>query len=135
LRKKKVAHRRESNLSSLGRPVQASACERYLNSFPTVPADPSLYTAPDQDLLARLGSSTNGLTSDQAERILKEVGPNTVAAGGRRSIVMDILHRCKNPLVVQLLVMAGLFYWTDDPGDASIVGAMVVLSVILSYVH
>jgi Mg2+-importing ATPase len=58
-----------------------------------------------------------------------------VAAGGRKSIVMDILHRCKNPLVIQLLVMCALFYWTDDPGDASIVGAMVVLSVILSYVQ
>ena len=100
-----------------------------------MPTDPSLYTAPEQDLLSRLGSSTNGLSAEQSERILKEVGPNTVAAGGRKSIVMDILHRCKNPLVIQLLVMCALFYWTDDPGDASIVGAMVVLSVILSYVQ
>ena len=100
-----------------------------------MPTDPSLYTAPEKDLLARLGSSTNGLTSEQAEKALKEHGPNTVAAGGRRSMFMDILHRCKNPLVIQLLVMCALFYWTDDPGDASIVGAMVVLSVILSYVQ
>jgi Mg2+-importing ATPase len=101
----------------------------------TVPTDPSLYTASEQDLFQRLGSSASGLKAEQAEDILKSVGPNTVAAGGRKSLVMDILHRCKNPLVIQLLVMCGVFYWTDDPGDASIVGAMVVLSVILSYVQ
>lgn len=47
---------------------------------------------------------------------------------------MDLLHRCKNPLVVQLLVMAALFYWAaDDPQSATIVGMMVFLSVFLSY--
>jgi Mg2+-importing ATPase len=100
-----------------------------------VPTDPSLYTASEADLLGRLGSTANGLSAEKAERILKEVGPNTIAATGRKSLVMDILHRCKNPLVIQLLVMCALFYWTDDPGDAAIVGAMVVLSVILSYVQ
>ncbi len=100
-----------------------------------MPTDPSLYTASEADLLGRLGSTANGLSAEKAERILKEVGPNTIAATGRKSLVMDILHRCKNPLVIQLLVMCALFYWTDDPGDAAIVGAMVVLSVILSYVQ
>ena len=81
-----------------------------------------------------MGSSSNGLTAEQAEELLKEVGPNTVAAGGRKSLVMDLLHRCKNPLVIQLLVMCALFYWAaDDPASASIVGAMVFLSVFLSY--
>ena len=134
MRKKKVAHRSESNLSSLGRPVQASACDRHLNSFPIVPADPSLYTTVESDLLTRLGSATTGLSSEQASEVLKKAGPNTVAAGGRKSMVMDLLHRCKNPLVVQLLVMCGLFYWAaDDVASASIVGAMVFLSVFLSY--
>ena len=98
--------------------------------------DPSLYTSPEQDLLGLLGSSAGGLTPEQAQKVLREVGPNTVAAGGRKSIVLDLLHRCKNPLVIQLLLMAALFYWVaDDPNDAAIVGAMVVLSVILSYVQ
>jgi Mg2+-importing ATPase len=104
------------------------------NSFFTVPTDPSLYTILELELLNRLGSASTGLTSEQAEKLLKEVGPNTVAAGGHQSVVMDLLHRCKNPLVVQLLVMCALFYWVaDDAPSASIVGAMVVLSVFLSY--
>ena len=99
-----------------------------------MPIDPSLYTTLELDLLNRMGSSSNGLTAEQAEKLLKEVGPNTVAAGGRKSLVMDLLHRCKNPLVIQLLVMCALFYWAaDDPASASIVGAMVFLSVFLSY--
>ena len=99
-----------------------------------MPTDPSLYTILELELLNRLGSASTGLTSEQAEKLLKEVGPNTVAAGGHQSVVMDLLHRCKNPLVVQLLVMCALFYWVaDDAPSASIVGAMVVLSVFLSY--
>ena len=99
-----------------------------------MPADPSLYTTVESDLLTRLGSATTGLSSEQASEVLKKAGPNTVAAGGRKSMVMDLLHRCKNPLVVQLLVMCGLFYWAaDDVASASIVGAMVFLSVFLSY--
>ncbi|MGH7996668.1 MAG: magnesium-translocating P-type ATPase [Opitutaceae bacterium] len=96
-------------------------------------ADTSHYTLPETEFLQRLGSGPGGLSSEQAAQRLDEVGPNTVATGGHRSAVADLLHRCRNPLVVQLLVMAVLFYATGDPGDTIIVAAMLFLSVFLSY--
>ncbi len=100
-------------------------------------SDPTPYTVFELELLNQLGSSTNGLTSEQAARKLEEVGPNTVAAGGRKSVIADLLSRCKNPLVVQLLIIAAVCYATADTAadriSAYIVLGMVFLSVFLSY--
>ena len=46
---------------------------------------------------------------------------------------MDLLHRCRNPLVIQLLIIAGVCYITNDLPSTIIVGGMVFLSVFLSY--
>jgi len=98
-------------------------------------SDPTPYTVYELELLNQLGSSANGLTSEQAAKKLGEVGPNTVAAGGRKSIISDLLSRCRNPLVIQLLIMAAVFYLTGDTPSTLIVGGMVFLSVVLSYVQ
>jgi Mg2+-importing ATPase len=95
--------------------------------------DPTYYTAPEADLLAKLGSSAGGLSSEQAAAKLAEVGPNSVASGGHRSALLDILNRCRNPLVIQLLIIAAVCYLTGDHVSAGVVGGMVCLSVFLSY--
>jgi len=91
------------------------------------------YTLPESELFAQLGSTANGLTSEQAGAILDQVGPNTVAAGGRHTVWRDLLERCRNPLVVQLLVIAVVSYLMDDVSSTVVVGGMVFLSVFLSY--
>ena len=52
-------------------------------------------------------------------------------------MVLDLLHRCRNPLVIQLLIIAAVCYATADNASdrisAYIVGGMVFLSVFLSY--
>jgi Mg2+-importing ATPase len=93
------------------------------------------YTLPESDLFTQLGSSANGLSSEQAAVILQKVGPNTVAAGGRHSVLRDLLERCRNPLVIQLLVIATVSYIMDDIRSTIVVGGMVVLSVFLSYIQ
>ncbi len=100
-----------------------------------MPADNSHYTLPETELLQELGSSPNGLTAEQAAALLDSVGPNTVAAGGGQSMVMDLLHRCRNPLVIQLLVIAGVSYFMGDIRSTVVVGGMVFLSVFLSYIQ
>src|ERR1022692_4618073 len=95
--------------------------------------DTALYTLPEAELLAKLGAAGGGLTSEQAANRLSEFGPNLVASGGRRSAVLDLLHRCRNPLVIQLLIIATACYLTGDPVSAGVVGGMVFLSVFLSY--
>jgi Mg2+-importing ATPase len=102
---------------------------------PVTNANSTSYTVSETELYNQLGSSANGLTAEQVARIADEAGPNTVAAGGRQSMVMDLLHRCRNPLVIQLLVIAGVCYWTDDKVSAGVVVGMIFLSVFLSYIQ
>ena len=97
--------------------------------------DTSRYTILETELLDRLGGSVAGLSSEQAARILADVGPNTVASSGRISIWRDLLDRCRNPLVIQLLVIAVVCYLTGDISSTAIVGGMIFLSVFLSYIQ
>ena len=96
-------------------------------------SDTIQYTIPDAELLNRLGSSSNGLSSERAAIVLDEIGSNVVAAGKRSSALRDLLERCRNPLVIQLLVIAMVCYLTGDTPSTVIVGSMVFLSVFLSY--
>jgi len=93
------------------------------------------YTVSETELYKQLGSSANGLTAEQVTRIADEAGPNTVASGGRQSMLMDLLHRCRNPLVIQLLIIATVSYFMDDIRSTVVVGGMVFLSVFLSYIQ
>ena len=100
-----------------------------------MPFDPTTLTSPESELFARLGSSPGGHGTDSAAEALRQAGPNTVTAGGRHSFVRDLLERCRNPLVIQLLVIATVCYLTGDIPSTIIVGGMVFLSVVLSYIQ
>ncbi len=97
--------------------------------------DPLPFTSPESDVLGRLGSSAAGHSSESAAQALRAAGPNTVTAGGRHSFVWDLLERCRNPLVIQLLIIATVSYLMDDLRSTIVVGGMVFLSVVLSYVQ
>ena len=97
--------------------------------------DLSRYSVAETQLLAELGSGTTGMSSAAAEKRLEEVGLNTVAAGARQTVLRDLLHRCRNPLVIQLLIIAGVSYAMGDLRSAIVVGGMVFLSVFLSYIQ
>ncbi|PTY05501.1 magnesium-translocating P-type ATPase [Opitutaceae bacterium EW11] len=91
------------------------------------------YALPEPELFQQLDSSTNGLTSEKASSVRDEIGPNAVAVGGKHTVLLDLLHRCRNPLVIQLLVIAIVSYLMGDIRSTVVVGGMVFLSVFLSY--
>src|SRR6202012_1224832 len=62
-----------------------------------------------------------------------EFGPNELKAGEKHGVVVEILLRFKNPLVIQLLIIAAVSFFTGDIPSAVVVGFMVFLSVGLAY--
>ena len=88
----------------------------------------------EQEAIAKLNSSANGLSAEEAERRLAKYGANELAHAKQLGFWGDILRRCKSPLVVQLLVIAAVAAFIGEAKSAVIVGAMVVLSVGLSYI-
>lgn len=93
----------------------------------------ALWTLSELELLRRLETSSTGLSCEAACQRLKEVGPNSVGTAKRRSVASDLLHRCRNPLVIQLIIIASVSYIMGDLRSTIVVGGMVCLSVFLSY--
>jgi Mg2+-importing ATPase len=84
----------------------------------------------------RLESHPDGLTPEEAEIRLEKYGRNTVAREVKKSVPRQLIERLLNPLNVMLLVLVVLnIFVLDDLESATVVGAMVVLSVTLSFVQ
>ncbi|TMA28208.1 MAG: magnesium-translocating P-type ATPase [Deltaproteobacteria bacterium] len=90
---------------------------------------------PPEAVFTRFGTSDKGLTPDQVEERLERVGPNEVEHARRLGFFGEIFQRSKNPLVIQLLVIAVVSLALGDVRAATVVGAMVILSVALGYVQ
>ena len=75
-----------------------------------------------------------GLTSLDAAARLAQFGPNQLRPH-RQSVVLQFLSRFRNPLVLVLLVASAISAATGDATSASVIVAMVLLSVILDFVQ
>jgi len=93
-----------------------------------------LCAVPAQETLAALETGLRGLSTEEVERRLDEYGPNELSYAKRLSFRGDIFQRCKSPLVVQLLLIATVSAVIGEIKSTVIVGAMVFLSVGLSYI-
>lgn len=93
-----------------------------------------LCTASVSEALQSLGATAQGLSSDEAERRLEEYGANELSTAKRLGFWSDILHRCRSPLVIQLLLIAAISGTIGEIKSTFIVSAMVLLSVGLSYI-
>ncbi len=97
--------------------------------------DARLWTGPIKAVFAELGSSANGLSGGDAARALERYGPNRIADQTQRRLVLELLKRFRNPLVLVLLLAAGIAGSTGDIASFAIVSSVVVLSVLLDFVQ
>ncbi len=88
---------------------------------------------PVDQALTRLGTTDKGLSDDQVLERRAQYGLNEVARRKKLGFVAEILQRCKNPLVIQLFVIASVSYAMGDARAASVVSVMIFLSVFLAY--
>jgi Mg2+-importing ATPase len=90
-----------------------------------------------EEAQAKLKSGPTGLTGARVDEARLEYGSNQLKANETHGVLMDILLRFKNPLVIQLMIIAAVSLWTadsaSDTASAVVVGAMVLLSVGLGF--
>ena len=98
--------------------------------------EPAAYwsTAPEQ-LLSRLHATPDGLPLSDAERRLKQYGPNTIRAQQQATALRLLLRQFKSPLVLILVFAAIVSGIVGEWIDASIVIAIVLGSTILGFVQ
>ena len=86
-------------------------------------------TLPANDLLSRLGTSQQGLSSEEAERRITIYGTNELARKMKRSNIVSFLLHFKSPLILILLTAAAFAGATGDIPDFTIIFVIVMISV------
>jgi len=97
-----------------------------------VPED-HYWSEPAADLLKRLGSSTEGLTSADAAERLSTQGKNTLETKKKASALGLFLNQFKSSIVLILLAATIISGFVGDWTDAVIILAIVLCSAVLSF--
>jgi Mg2+-importing ATPase len=108
-----------------------------------LPVDPAALTRTlvecarlDADaLLARLESSTEGLTNHEAAQRYQSAGPNSIADSEHHGPWRQLRPILASPLSLLLLALAVLNWFTGGHEGALVIAAMVVLSSLFSFVQ
>ena len=85
------------------------------------------------DVLKGLDSRPEGLSEDEAARRLNKYGSNESARAKRKSGLMRFLGNIKNPLVLLLLALGTVSYFTGDLRATVVIFLMVILGVVLRF--
>jgi Mg2+-importing ATPase len=93
-----------------------------------------LCALPPADCLARLAAREGGLTGEEAEERLKQAGPNEVGQKPR-GFLAGLFRRFANPLVIQLLIIAGVSFLMGDMRAGIVVCCMIAISTALSVIQ
>jgi Mg2+-importing ATPase len=88
-----------------------------------------------EEIMQKLHTSKGGLSGEEAERRLKEYGPNVVAREDRHPRLHLLGKALINPLVILLLVLAASSFLTGDFRAGGVMLLMVVLGVVLRFVQ
>jgi Mg2+-importing ATPase len=86
-----------------------------------------------RDVIERLGSRLDGLNSDEASQRLKLYGSNLLKPRKKTDAVTLLLAQFKSPLIIILLLAAALSFSLQEPVDAFIIVAIVLLSGFLGF--
>ncbi len=86
-------------------------------------------------LLTELHTSVRGLTAAEAARRLSQFGPNDSAPTGRGRSLAEFVRISANPLVLILLVAAGVSALLGQIVDSAIIATIVVVSAALDFIQ
>ena len=80
-------------------------------------------------------TSADGWTEAEAAQRLAQVGPNVVVSENHRGWPWRLLTAARNPLVILLVVLAGISFATGDARAGTVMSLMVILGVTLRFVQ
>ncbi|NYT07334.1 MAG: HAD-IC family P-type ATPase [Methanomicrobiales archaeon] len=104
---------------------------------PALPVSPGVpwHALEEEELFAKLRSSSRGLTDREAGLRLADYGPNTLPVQEGPGIVTIFLHQFRNPLIYILLAAAFISILIGDAKDAVFISAVVLLNAVIGLVQ
>ena len=91
------------------------------------------HAALGEEVLARLGSRAEGLTTAEAEQRLTEYGPNALSRQRGPSAWQVLFRQFTSPLIYALIVSAAVAFALGDVPDGAVVLAVVVLNALIGF--
>lgn len=85
------------------------------------------------ELLQRLQTTSQGLTHQLATQRLREYGANHLQSQRKSGALKLFLSQFQSPILLILIVAAGLSFFLDAPVDALIILAIVLISSVLGF--
>ncbi len=82
-----------------------------------------------------LSSRSTGISDAAASQRLKKYGLNEIEVGRDVLFIFDLAKRFVNPLVILLIIIASFSYFFGDRVSTTVIGAMVAMSVGLSFIQ
>ncbi|OIO74650.1 MAG: ATPase [Zetaproteobacteria bacterium CG1_02_53_45] len=95
----------------------------------------SWHTIATDEALERLGSSSAGLTTADAQQRLAEYGPNSLPESHTRSLFSILLGQFSNVMIIVLIVAALLSGFIGEPQDTIAIIVIVLLNAIVGTVQ
>jgi cation-transporting P-type ATPase F len=92
-------------------------------------------TAAEIALAELKSNASSGLSSSEARARLHRDGPNRLTRSSGTSALRRFLSQFMQPLVLILIVAAGVKVVLEDPVDAAVIGLVVLLNACIGYVQ
>ena len=86
-----------------------------------------------QEVIEKLGSSSSGLSSEEAANRLNQYGSNAIASTKQKSPVLKYLSYYKNPLILLLLVAGTVSIVLGQAESVILIYVIVIISTLLTY--
>ncbi|MEM3693791.1 MAG: magnesium-translocating P-type ATPase [Candidatus Bathyarchaeia archaeon] len=98
-----------------------------------LPSTEEVLTLPIEELISRLKSSLDGLSSEDVKRRLEFFGYNELVRKRRRAAIIDFLSHFKSPLIIILLIAGLVSSFFGEVANTAIIFVIVTLSVVLDF--
>jgi len=86
-----------------------------------------------EEVLSRLGSSPQGLSSGEARARLREEGPNLLEPSRQKGILSLLLNQFRSPIILILAFAASVSFFLHDPTDGIIILSIILVSGLLGF--
>jgi P-type Mg2+ transporter len=102
-------------------------------STPEITNTAEVLALPADEFLNRLGTSTSGLSAEEAANRLEMYGTNEIARKRKRPVFLELLMHFRNPVTIILIIAAIVSGFQNQLINAAIIIVIVLVSVILDF--
>ena len=91
------------------------------------------WSVPASEMLQKLRTSPEGLTSSESSERLKKYGANVLKPKRRSDTLTLLLSQFRSPITLILLFAAGLAFFLHEPTDTIIITIIILISSLLGF--